>query len=282
MTKSLLENWSVIYTGLFFGSIALIATWEAFAPRKALTQPMGLRWASNVSITLLNIFLLRLIFPLAPVLLAVYANENNWGLFNIIDAPFILAVAISFTVLDLSAYTQHYLLHRIPLLWRLHIVHHTDIDYDFSTALRFHPLDGVFTSAAVALTVFILGTPAIAVLAYNALHVFMSAFVHGNLKLPKTIDKNLRKMLVTPDLHRIHHSAIENETNSNYGGVTPLWDRLFGTYIDQPTLGHEKMMIGLKEFRDIRSNKLNWMLIQPFLLNPPNRAVSSAGAQQEK
>jgi len=277
-----MENWSVIYTGLFFASIALIATWEAFAPRKALSQPMGLRWVSNISIALLNIFLLRVIFPIAPVLLAVYASENNLGLFNLFDAPYVIACIVSFAVLDLSAYTQHYLLHRVPLLWRLHLVHHTDIDYDFSIALRFHPLDGIFTTAAVALTVLILGAPAIAVLIYKCIHVFMAAFAHGNLKLPEAIDRHLRTVLVTPDVHRIHHSATENETNSNYGGVTPIWDRLFGTYIDQPKLGHEKMIVGLKDFRDIKSIKLNWMLALPFLSNNTNRtAAPEARSQRE-
>lgn len=283
MIEYLLENGSLIYTGLFFVSIALIASWEAFTPRKTLSDPIGLRWVSNIAITILNIFVLRVIFPFAPVLLAVSASEHNWGLFNLLDVPFLPACIISIAVLDMSAYTQHFLLHRIPLLWRLHMVHHTDIDYDFSTGLRFHPLDGLLTSAAEAITVIVLGAPAIAVLIYKCIHVFMASFAHGNLKLPEAIDRHLRKVLVTPDVHRIHHSATENETNSNYGGVTPIWDRLFGTYIDQPKLGHEKMVVGLKGFHDIKSIKLNWMLAQPFLSNNTNRTTArEAGPQQEK
>ena len=282
MTEYFLENGGLVYTGLFFSSIALVAGWKAFAPRKVLSDPMGLRWVSNIAITLLNISLIWIIFPFTPVLLAASASEQNWGLFNLLNAPMLPACIVYIVLLDLGSYTQHYLLHRVPFLWRLHMVHHTDVDYDFSTGLRFHPMDALFTTSFGALIVVLLGAPPISVLIFKCIHVFMAAFAHGNLKLPDTVDRRLRKVLVTPDVHRIHHSATENETNSNFGGLTPLWDRLFGTYIDQPKLGHEKMIVGLKGFHDIRSIKLNWMLLQPFLPNNPNASRPEMSIRQEK
>lgn len=238
-------------------------------PRQTLSQPMGLRWLGNIAVTILDILLVRTIFPFLGIALALALNteQNGWGLMPLLHVPTAWAMLIGIVVLDLNNYLQHYLLHHIPLLWRLHRMHHSDMDYDFSTSLRFHPLEAVFSVAIELFVIFIFGIPAIAYMVYKILRVFMAAFVHGNLRIPKTVDWQLRKILVTPDLHRIHHSASQIEANCNFSGVTPWWDRLFGTYMEHPALGHEKMTVGLAEFRDEKYRYLPWMLLQPFI-NP--------------
>jgi len=267
MEDYLLSREGEIYTACYFMSIALVAAWEALAPRRALTQPMGLRWFNNIAVTVLDIVLARYIFPLLGIALALTTTQHGWGLLALINSPPALAFAISIVILDLNNYAQHYLLHRIPLLWRLHRMHHSDMDYDFSTSLRFHPLEALFSVGLELVVIFIFGIPAFAYMIYKILRVILAAFVHGNLLIPKHIDKQLRKIIVTPDLHRIHHSASRVESNHNFAGVTPLWDRLFGTYMDQPALGHDKMEVGLLEFREEKHRYLPWMLLQPFM-NP--------------
>jgi len=225
---------------------------------------MGLRWASHTAISGINILSIRTVFPLAQISVAVYATETGIGVLNSLDLPLLASVILAIALLDLWGWTVHYMTHRVPILWRLHSVHHSDPDYDFSTGLRFHPLEAITTFGLHSIVILLLGPPAIAVLIYKLMTAFMSSFVHANLKLPLALDNKLRKILVTPDLHRIHHSAVLGETNSNFAGITPVWDRLFGTYIDQPKSGHEAMQLGLPGFQTIQSVRLHAMLAQPF------------------
>jgi sterol desaturase/sphingolipid hydroxylase (fatty acid hydroxylase superfamily) len=269
LSDYLLSHQGPVYTGSYFAAFSLVALWESISPRRRLTQPMGLRWCANIAITIINIFCTRLFFPLAPVFVALYASEQHFGLFNVLDVPVLVSQVASFAVLDLSNWVFHHLEHRVRLLWRLHAVHHSDPDYDFSTALRFHPLEALLTVVVESLVIVLMGAPAIAVLCYKVVQVFMAAFAHGNLKLAAQADRQLRKVLVTPDLHRIHHSASPRETNSNYGGITPWWDRVFGTYVAQPLMGHENLMMGLEGMQNKESVKLHRMLLQPFTDNQP-------------
>jgi sterol desaturase/sphingolipid hydroxylase (fatty acid hydroxylase superfamily) len=261
----LLLHHGLIYTASYFAAFSLVALWESISPRRRLTQPMGLRWCANIAITTINIYFTRLLFPLAPVFVALYASDRQFGFFNVLEAPVVVSVVAAFAVLDFSNWAFHHMEHRVRSLWRLHAVHHSDPDYDFSTALRFHPFEALLTAVVESLVILLMGAPAIAVLCYKVVQVFMAAFAHGNLKLPAQADRQLRKLLVTPDLHRIHHSASPRETNSNYGGITPLWDRVFGTYVAQPLAGHENLAMGLEGMQNIESVKLHRMLLQPFL-----------------
>jgi sterol desaturase/sphingolipid hydroxylase (fatty acid hydroxylase superfamily) len=258
------HDYGLIYTGTFFLSICLIAALEAFFPRRKLTQPMGLRWASHAALSAINISLIRSVFPLAQIAVAVYATRAGIGLLNGLDLGPLVSAILAIILLDLWAWTVHYLTHRVPLLWRLHSVHHSDPDYDFSTGLRFHPLEALTTFGLQSIVILLLGPPAIAVFVYKLMTAFMSSFVHANLKLPPGLDRNLRKILVTPDLHRIHHSSTLTETNSNFAGITPFWDRLFGTCIDQPAAGHEALDLGLRGLQSIESIQLRAVLAQPF------------------
>lgn len=279
-----LQHHGDIYTGSYFSAYCLVAVWEAFAPRRALSQPMGMRWRANIGITLINIGVVRLFLPLLPVAVALYANDRGVGLLALVPVPVPVAAVLTFIILDGHSWLVHYLLHRVPLLWRLHAVHHSDPDYDFSTSLRFHPIEALLTVAAESLLILLLGPPALAVLCYKVVKVSIGAFAHGNLKLPDGVDGALRRVLVTPDLHRIHHSASPRETNSNFAGITPIWDRLFGTYIDQPAAGHEQLEMGLRGMQTIESVYLRNMLWQPFARRteePQNRGGPSASLPTE-
>lgn len=264
MLDYLLQHEGMIYAGCYTASIAIVALWEGIRPRRALEQPMGLRWSSNIMVTLLDLVLVRLTFPLIGIAFAIYAAEKGWGILPLIQLPTLVTALLALILLDLGTYIQHYLLHR-PLLWRIHLMHHSDLDYDFSTGLRFHPIEAIFTTLFELLLIVIIGPTAAIYLLYKLIHTIMAAFGHGNIHLPATVDRQLRKVIVTPDIHRIHHSATAGETNSNFGGVTPWWDRLFGTYIDQPSLGHSGMIVGLPHFRDHKHLYLPWMLAQPFI-----------------
>jgi len=262
--SQLVSNHGLLYTGIVFLSVCLVAGLEALFPRRALSQPMRLRWASNIATTVINTFVVRAVFPLALVAVAAHAEDSGSGLFNVIDLPTPLSMIPALILLDLGTWALHYTMHRTPVLWRLHAVHHSDPDYDFSTGLRFHPVEAITTFGLQSLVILLLGPPALAVLVYKLVTAFMAAFAHGNLRLPVELDNRLRKVVVTPDVHRIHHSANARETNSNYAGVTPCWDRLFGTYIDQPASGHEELEVGLTGQRSVESVKLHAMLLQPF------------------
>jgi sterol desaturase/sphingolipid hydroxylase (fatty acid hydroxylase superfamily) len=264
MTEFINANEPTIRLGCFLGIFIAVILWEFAAPRRPLTQPRWLRWYSNLGIVVLNTVAVRLLVPLAPVALAVMAETRGWGLLNLADFPFWLTVVVSVVVLDLVIYLQHVMFHAVPALWRLHRMHHADLDFDVTTGARFHPIEIILSILLKFAVITVIGPPALAVIIFEVLLNGTSMFNHGNIRLPLALDRVLRWFVVTPDMHRVHHSDIPAETNSNFGFSLPYWDRLFGTYRDQPQLGHEGMTIGLNAFRDADELHLHKMLIQPF------------------
>jgi sterol desaturase/sphingolipid hydroxylase (fatty acid hydroxylase superfamily) len=275
-----MNNETIIQLLFFFSIFAFVAIWEQLAPRRPLTVSKRIRWISNLSITFFNPLMLRLIFPVLALDMAVKAQENGWGLLNNLDLPYGLELAIGIIALDLVIYLQHVMFHAVPVLWRLHMVHHADLDYDVTTGLRFHPIEIILSMGIKLSVVATLGISAAAVLIFEVLLNATAMFNHGNIHLPLKIDRIVRYLVVTPDMHRVHHSVIIRETNSNFGFNMPWWDRLFGTYRDQPTKGHENMTIGLSQFRDVKRLTLPWLLVLPFIgktgsysMNSPRKKV---------
>ncbi|MHC1743342.1 MAG: sterol desaturase family protein [Syntrophobacteraceae bacterium] len=254
--------------GFFLGSFALIALLERMAPRRPPTTSKMRRWSTNLAIIAFNPPSVYLVFPVLPVGMALLAEERQWGLLNHLGLPFWLDVVIGVVVLDLSIYLQHVLHHAVPALWRLHMVHHADLDYDLTTGLRFHPMEIVISLGIKLIAVAALGPPAPAVLVFEIALNVGSMFNHSNVRLPISLDRVLRLFWVTPDMHRVHHSVVIRETNSNYGFNLPWWDRLLGTYKDQPEKGHDGMTIGLSQFRDPAELTLPRLLILPFVGDP--------------
>ena len=260
-----MEHEITIRVSSFVLIFSLVAYWEIRAPRRNLSTSKKGRWFNNLSLIAINPVLLRLVFPVLAVEMARIAQANGWGLLNYFGAPNLLSLVVGIVALDLVIYLQHVMFHAVPTLWRLHMVHHADLDYDLTTGLRFHPIE-IGLSMILKITVIVaLGPPVIAVLAFEIILNGMAMFNHGNIKLPQSLDRILRFFLVTPDMHRVHHSIIIRETNSNYGFNLSIWDRLFGTYWAQPSKGHEGMIIGLSQFRDHRRLTLPWLLILPFV-----------------
>ncbi|MCK8601794.1 sterol desaturase family protein [Desulfoferrobacter suflitae] len=259
---------TAIRLGFFSGIFILVALGEILMPRRPLTTSKAGRWFTNLVIIALNPLVVRIMFPILPVALAVLASQRQWGLLNILALPYWLEVAIGVIVLDFVIYIQHVLFHAIPTLWRLHMMHHADLDFDVTTGLRFHPIE-IAASMAIKLTaVMALGPPALAVLIFEVALNATSMFNHSNMRLPLFVDRLLRLLVVTPDMHRVHHSVIIRETNSNYGFNLPWWDRLFGTYTDQPQRGHADMTIGLSQFRDPKGLTLLRLIVLPFVGDP--------------
>ncbi|MCW9014389.1 MAG: sterol desaturase family protein [Gammaproteobacteria bacterium] len=255
-----------IRLGFFLGMLAIMALWETIAPRRALTVSRTLRWANNLGLVFFNSFLLRLIFPAAAVGVAAFASEQGWGLLNYYSLPLGLSIILSIIAMDFIIYLQHVLVHAVPALWRLHRVHHADLDYDVTTGARFHPIEIILSMLIKFATIVVLGAPVVAVILFEVILNAMAMFNHGNVGLPKPLDTLLRWLLVTPDMHRVHHSIEDDETNSNFGFNLSWWDRLFGTYRDQPRAGHLGMTIGIRKFRDPRqASWITGMLAMPFI-----------------
>ncbi len=264
MAPFLLAHEPAIRFGAFAGIFAVMALWEVLAPRRRQTIGRWRRWPGNLGIVVLDSVLVRLLFPTAAVGVALYAETHGWGLLHVLKAPNWLALGASVLLLDLAIYLQHVLFHAVPVLWRLHRMHHTDLEFDLTTGARFHPLE-ILLSLGIKLGVIVaLGSPATAVLVFEVLLNATSMFNHGNVRLPMPLDRLLRRILVTPDMHRVHHSWHPDETNANFGFNLPWWDRLFGTYRAQPRDGHLNMTIGIQQFRDPRELRLDRMLWQPF------------------
>ena len=264
MNDAVLPYEPMIRLGAFAGVFALMAVWELLAPRRHLEFRRGLRWPSNLGIVVVDTLVLRLVFPTAAVGLALFAETQGWGFFSAFAVPGWVAVIVTVILLDLAIYLQHVLFHAVPVLWRLHRMHHADLAFDVSTGLRFHPIE-ILLSMVIKLTVVAaLGAPALGVLLFEVLLNATSMFNHGNVRMPEHLDRVLRWIVVTPDMHRVHHSAIPRETNSNFGFNLPWWDRLFGTYRAQPAAGHDAMTIGIEQFRDPNELRLDRMLLQPF------------------
>lgn len=278
------QNEVLIRLSFFFGVFVLMAFWEIFAPRRALTVSKTLRWANNLGLVFFNSLLLRLLFPAAAVGVAAYAAEANWGLLNIYEVPFALAVIMSVIVMDFIIYLQHVLVHAVPALWRLHRVHHADLDYDVTTGARFHPVEIILSMLIKFATIVVLGPPVLAVVIFEVVLNAMAMFNHSNIRLPLGLDKVLRLMFVTPDMHRVHHSVEDDEANSNFGFNLSIWDRLFGTYRDQPRAGHEAMIIGIHEYREAKQvTWLSGMLTLPFKGKISSYAINRRewGSEQE-
>jgi sterol desaturase/sphingolipid hydroxylase (fatty acid hydroxylase superfamily) len=270
-----------IRLSIFLGVLVLMASWELLAPRRALATRKPLRWFSNLALVGLNTATLRILIPLGAVGMALLAEEQGWGLFNHLTLPAWLAIVLSVVALDFVIYLQHILFHAVPTLWRLHMVHHADLDFDVTTGLRFHTLE-ILLSMGIKLTaVVLLGAPALAVLIFEVLLNATSMFSHGNVRLPSWLDRGLRLLVVTPEMHRVHHSVNPAETNSNFGFNVPWWDYLLGTYRSQPAKGHEGMTIGLCQFRDDRVEQLHWMLALPFVGPVGDYPVNRRGGEKK-
>lgn len=254
-----------IRLSFFFGIFATVALWERFAPRRALTVSKAVRWFNNLGLTFLNSIILRMLFPTAAVGVALLAEQQGWGLLNHYSLPSPVTVVIAVIAMDLVIYLQHVMVHAIPLLWRLHQVHHADLDYDVTTGARFHTLEIILSMLIKFATITLLGPPMVAVILFEVLLNATAMFNHGNIYLPEKVDRVLRIFLVTPDMHRIHHSVHAPLANSNFGFCLPWWDRLFGTYTAQPLEPHTEMEIGLQGLRDAKQvNQLPGMLLMPF------------------
>jgi sterol desaturase/sphingolipid hydroxylase (fatty acid hydroxylase superfamily) len=248
---------------VFLGVLAIMALWELFAPRRRRDIPRVIRWSNNLALVVIDTIVLRLTFPILAVGLAIMAQERGWGLFNIVEAPVWFAVLASVIILDLVIYLQHVMFHAVPALWRLHRMHHADLDFDVTTGLRFHPIEIVLSMGIKLAMVLVLGPPAVAVLIFEVLLNATAMFNHSNVRLPLVVDRVLRLVMVTPDMHRVHHSILPEETNSNFGFNLPWWDKLLGTYKAQPAAGHDAMTIGIEQFRTPRDQWLDRMLVQP-------------------
>ena len=276
---------SDIRLGCFLGVLVTMLIWEVVAPRRALRVSKTRRWLSNFGIVVLNTILLRVLFPAAAVGVALFASARGWGLFNHFDAPFWLATFACVVALDLVIYFQHVMFHAVSALWRVHRMHHADLDFDVSTGGRFHPIEIILSMLIKFAVIVTLGVPVLAVVVFEVLLNATSLFNHSNVRIPLGVDRCLRWIVVTPDMHRVHHSVADDETNSNFGFNLTWWDRLLGTYRRQPRARHEDMDIGILTFRDLKQcQDLPQMLQIPFMRGSPGYAInrrSSADSDDE-
>jgi sterol desaturase/sphingolipid hydroxylase (fatty acid hydroxylase superfamily) len=261
----ILENENIIRLGFFFGILVIMAVWEILAPRRELSVSKSTRWFSNLSIVFLNTLVIRILFPAAAVGMALYADSHAWGLFNKFETSSWLAIVTSVILLDMIIYWQHVLFHRIPVLWRIHRMHHADMDIDVTTGSRFHPIEIIISMLIKFASIIVLGVPVIAVIIFEVVLNLTAMFNHSNAKLPLGLDKVVRTIIVTPDMHRVHHSVKPKEYNNNFGFNLSLWDKLFKTYTAQPEAGHVDMIIGLMQYRDVKeAERIPGMLMIPF------------------
>ena len=273
--KFILAHEPAIRLGFFVGIFVLVALWELVAPRRALTVSKALRWTSNLGLVVLNTLLLRLMFPLAAVGIAAFCAANGWGVLNHFKVPFWVAVPLAVIAMDFVIWLQHVMVHAVPALWRLHRVHHADLDYDLTTGARFHPIEIALSMLIKFATITVLGPPVVAVVIFEVLLSACAMFNHGNIRLPAELDRVLRWLIVTPDMHRVHHSVEDDETNSNFGFNLTWWDRLFGTYREQPRAGQLGMTIGIHGHTDPREvARLDGMLLLPFKGNVEGYAIN--------
>ncbi|ACH40902.1 sterol desaturase-related protein [Citrifermentans bemidjiense Bem] len=252
-----MANADIIRLAFFLGILAVVAAWEILAPRRVLTDSKRRRWFTNLSIVVVDTVFARILLPLLPVGMAVMSHRPGW-------LPYWPKVILSIIALDFVIYLQHVLFHFVPVFWRLHRMHHTDLDIDVTTGNRFHPFEIVISLGIKMAAVALIGAPVLAVVVFETLLNATSQFNHGNIRIPVAVDRYLRLFVVTPDMHRVHHSVIPRETNSNFGFNLPWWDRLCGTYRPQPEKGHEGMTIGLNDFRNPARLTLFHLLVQPF------------------
>jgi sterol desaturase/sphingolipid hydroxylase (fatty acid hydroxylase superfamily) len=278
MDNLIMDNEPAIRLAGFVGVFLVMAIWELLAPRRALQQSKTGRWMNNIGLVILNTAILRLAFPLAAVGMAAEAQLLGWGLFNVIEAPVSLAVISSVVLLDAAIYLQHVMFHALPVFWRLHRVHHADLDFDVTTGARFHPIEILLSMAIKFAVILLLGPPLVAVVLFEVILNATAMFNHSNIRLPESLDRWLRLLIVTPDMHRVHHSHLDFETNSNFGFNLSLWDRLFGTYRAQPVDGHTGMVIGIDTFRDpAHCVRLRGLLTMPFIGKVTDYAITRRG-----
>jgi sterol desaturase/sphingolipid hydroxylase (fatty acid hydroxylase superfamily) len=259
-----LKHELLIRLGIFAAVLIAMALWEAIAPRRDRSFARVARWPANIGVSILDSLVIRILLPLGAVGFASYCNAHRWGLLNALELPLLFSVVVAILALDLVIYLQHVMFHALPALWRIHRMHHTDLDFDVTTGVRFHPLEIVVSMAIKLAAIAALGPPATGVLVFEILLNATSLFNHSNIAIGSTADMLMRLLFVTPDMHRVHHSIDVRETNSNFGFNLSWWDRLLGTYRDQPAAGHLAMAIGIDDFRAARELKLPRMLIQPW------------------
>jgi sterol desaturase/sphingolipid hydroxylase (fatty acid hydroxylase superfamily) len=279
--RSVLLTYEPLIRLAVFGSVfVVIAAWGFTVPRRKQAIGQGWRWPNNLGLVVVDTLLVRVLFPTTAVGLALVGEARGFGLFNIVALPAWVGVVLSVVILDLAIYLQHVLFHAVPTLWLLHRVHHADLEFDVSTGLRFHPIEILLSMLIKFAVVAALGAPALSVLIFEVLLNATSMFNHGNVRIPAGADRVLRWIVVTPDMHRVHHSILTRETNSNFGFNLSWWDRLFGTYRAQPTCGHEAMTIGIEQFRDPRELGLDRMLLQPFRGDPGDYPLGERKVEQ--
>ncbi len=280
MEETILASEPVLRLSVFFGIFAAMILWEVLAPRRPQTQGRLSRWPNNIGIAILNTLLLRLLIPTAAVGLAFIAAERGWGLLNLVTLPGPLALFLGVILLDLAIYLQHMVFHAVPLFWRLHRMHHADLEVDVTTGARFHPIEILLSMGIKMLLVLALGPSALAVLIFEVILNASSMFNHANVKIPLALDRFLQLFIVTPDMYRVHHSNAKRETNSNYGFSLSIWDRLFRTYTKEPGAGQLGMTLGLEIFRAPIELRLDKMLLQPFK-SPPSEEKSPKPLQSQ-
>lgn len=255
---------TLVRLGAFGAAFTLIALWEVWAPRRAQRVPRRRRWPSNLGLVALNAVLMRVVFPASAVGLASLVEAQRGGLLNLLGVPGWLAAPLAFVLLDLAIYLQHVLFHSVPVLWRLHRMHHADVEFDVTNGLRFHPFEMLLSMVIKFAVIAAIGASAVAVLAFEVALNVAAMFNHGNIALPQRLDNVLRHVIVTPDMHRVHHSSDAGETHSNFGFNLPWWDRWFGTYVAQPQAGHTAMQLGLPMLRESSWLRLDKLLVQPW------------------
>lgn len=264
MADMIIDNEPFVRLACFLAMLVGMAIWEHAAPRRRRSHPRLSRWPSNLALVVLNGLLVRILAPVALVAFAELSVARGWGVLQLFDLPFWLALPLGMLLLDMAIYWQHRLFHAVPSLWRLHRMHHADLDFDVTTAGRFHPFEILLSLAIKLAVVAALGSPALAVLLFEVLLNAGAIFNHANVAMPEAVDRHLRLFFVTPDMHRVHHSIRREETDSNFGFNFPWWDRLFASYRAQPAAGHKAMVIGIDAFRDARELRLDRLLTQPF------------------
>ena len=258
----------------FLSVFGLMASWEIMAPRRQRSALSLRRWVANLSVAALNTIVIRIVLASGAVGIAMVSAEHGWGILNMLHWPSWIEVLLAVLVLDLVIYLQHVAFHAVPMFWKVHMVHHTDPDYDVTTAVRFHPVEAVLSMVIKIAVVAIVGASPTAVLVFEVLLNGMAMFNHANVRIPHVVERILRWVMVTPDMHRIHHSIVPRETNRNFGFNLPWWDRLFGTYLANPAHGHERMTFGLKQYRNPACLKLLNILKLPFLRAAGNHSMA--------
>ena len=281
MTEWIISKELVIRLGFFAGIFGLMAIWEILAARRELTTGKGRRWVGNLSLVLVDTLIVRLLFPTAAVGTALIVADLGWGVLNVVSVPYWAALLISVAVLDLAIYLQHVMFHALPALWRLHMVHHADLDLDVTSGSRFHPIEILISMLYKLAVISVLGPPVLGVLIFEVVLNALAMFNHANVRMPLVLDRVLRWIIVTPDMHRVHHSVESREHNRNFGFNLSCWDRLLGTYRDQPAKGHQGMTIGLNKFREITWQTIPRLLVMPFFKPVVSRETGSEEVPHE-